>query len=373
MGKPGFVTMEMATFNVDDGFLEAVTRGYRGRILTRDDYNSLSQSDTLEDLKMHLSSQDFDYGPGLEEIQSDNIDTRMLEKALRKSMVEEFHFIRAQANYPLNKFLDYITYAFMIENLCLLIKGTLKGDEAHKLIESCNPLGTFPEMVVVCHTHTPQDMYEAILVDTPLAPYFVSCIDNEADLTDLSVELMKDRLYKEYLTDFYNFCTVEVGGTTGEVMKGLLEFEADKRAINIAVNSMHHPEITSEDKEGLNPPFGTLFPEGFIMLAEAKEEALIYAELQKSYGDTFGRIVDKMQKDQGSELEKYIEELMMEEEVHLNELAFYEQMHYGIFFSYMKLKDQEIRNIIWIAECIKQGKKHRIPQNVVYIFDTDSA
>lgn len=60
---------------------------------------------------------------------------------------------------------------------------------------------------------------------------------------------------------------------------------------------------------------------------------------------------------------------MMEQEVHLNELAFYQQMHYGIFYSYLRLKEQEIRNIIWMAECIKQNKKHRIPQNLVYIFD----
>ncbi len=32
-------------------------------------------------------------------------------------------------------------YGYMIENLCLLIKGSLKGDPSEKLIDSCNPLG----------------------------------------------------------------------------------------------------------------------------------------------------------------------------------------------------------------------------------------
>jgi V-type H+-transporting ATPase subunit d len=369
----------MATFNVDDGFLEAIARGYRGRILTREDYTSLIQADSVEDLKMHLSSAEFDYGPFLEDLQGDQVETKALEKALKRALVDEFHFVRAQATYPLSKFLDFITYGYMIENLAYLIKGTLKdqggsdttdGKLTEKLLESCNPLGTFPEMVVVCAATSAEEIFSIILVDTPLAKYFVGCIDDCKALNDMNVEDMKDKLYKAYLTDFYEFCQT-IGGTTGEVMSSLLEYTADMRTINIAVNSLAHQNVSRDDKEKLNPPFGSLFPEGQILLAELKDEQAIYAELQKNYGDTFGAIVDKMQKDQGSESERYIEELMMEEEVRRNELAFYEQFHYGIFYSYLKLKETEIRNIVWIAECIKQNKKHRMHQNVVYIFDID--
>ena len=41
--------------------------------------------------------------------QGETLDTKQLEKALKRALVDDFHFVRAQANYPLSKFLDYIT------------------------------------------------------------------------------------------------------------------------------------------------------------------------------------------------------------------------------------------------------------------------
>ncbi len=40
--------MEMALFNVNDGFAEAVVRGYRSAFLSTEDYRRFGASDTLE-------------------------------------------------------------------------------------------------------------------------------------------------------------------------------------------------------------------------------------------------------------------------------------------------------------------------------------
>ena len=40
--------MEMALFNVNDGFAEAVVRGYRSAFLSSEDYRRLGASDNLE-------------------------------------------------------------------------------------------------------------------------------------------------------------------------------------------------------------------------------------------------------------------------------------------------------------------------------------
>lgn len=56
----------------------------------------------------------------------------------------------------------------MIDNIVLLITGTLHERPISELITKCHPLGTFMQMETLHIASTPSELYNAVLVDTPL-------------------------------------------------------------------------------------------------------------------------------------------------------------------------------------------------------------
>ena len=191
----------------------------------------------------------------------------------------------------------------MIDNVVLLITGTLHERDTSELLEKCHPLGMFDAMATLTVATNTQELFNSVLVDTPLAPYFAQCLSEE-DLDEMNIEIIRNTLYKAYLEDFYQYCK-KLGGDTADFMGQILpvrafacalrsasclarfrsrrpsfrlprsacspwQFEADRRAINITINSFG-TELTKDDRAKLYPSFGRLYPEGTYRLYQAAD------------------------------------------------------------------------------------------------------
>lgn len=302
------------------------------------------------DVKLQLSPA---YGDFLSSLPP-NPSTSALANKTTDKMVAEFRYLQAQAVGSLAKFMEYLTYGYMIDNVALLITGTLHERDTRELLERCHPLGWFETMPVLCVATNIEELYNSVLIETPLGPYFKGSLSYQ-DLDELNIEIIRNTLYKNYLEDFYRFVTEhpDLKNTpTSEVMAEVLEFEADRRAINITLNSFG-TELSKQDRRKLYPEFGKLYPEGTLMLSRADDiegVALAVSGIHdyKTYFDTVGlgqgtgvgaSGAGNMSGGSGSD-GKSLEDMFYQKEMEISKLAFTRQFTHAVIYAWVKLREQ---------------------------------
>ena len=141
----------------------------------------------IPDFRMQLSATDYGNFLANEPLP---ISTATIQDKATQLMVDQFQYLRSNAVYPLDKFMDYITfdtsacardhiltrelcfsYAYMIDNVILLITGTLHERDTHELLERCHPLGVFDTMPALCVATNVDELYQSVLVETPLGTF----------------------------------------------------------------------------------------------------------------------------------------------------------------------------------------------------------
>jgi len=391
--------MELSIFNVNHGFCEAVVRGLRSGFLVPEDYRRLSTSDTLEDMRSAL--EESDYGTFLQDEPSPLLVSTISKKCYEK-LADEFRYVKAQTVEPLTTFMDFIAREKMIDNVVMIIQGVLNNKAPIELQEKVHPLGVFEGMkVIMSETFDVQggfdDVYRIFLVDTPIGPYFEEYLreaDREKDemsragietsqvggiLTKQDLEIMKATLKKAWLEDFNEFCQ-GLGGTTAEVMGHMLKMEADFRVLLVTMNALNtnlSTESKLQDRNSLYPSFGYLYPEGTKELRKVWNDTTVRAALEpySKYLSLFDQVkqfyeAESGVADGGKSVSGFqsIEDLIYAENVHMYEMAFEQQYHFGVFYGWVKLREQEIRNVRWIANMIILGTKDHIDDTIVPIF-----
>jgi V-type H+-transporting ATPase subunit d len=254
-------------------------------------------------------------------------------------------------------------------------------------MKQCHPLGMFKETVmrnIPNFEATPRgyaELYEVVLVDTPIGPYFQQYLDMTAGhvkaasdvrniLEEVQMEILKNSLMKLYLEDFAAFCE-SLGGETAECMTKLLNARADRLAINVTLNSfstaLNTPQMREKVRRNLYPSIGVLYPAGTDLLSKVDDDQKLVAAL--SWNKTYAAMFEKYSNSKAEDFS--IDDEFFRHEVMLYETSFDSQMNLAIFLSYFKLKEQEIRNLVWISECIVQRRKDKV-NHYIPIFSSAS-
>jgi V-type H+-transporting ATPase subunit d len=356
---------DLVFFNADDGYSEALLRGFRKGILGEQQYTALRNTSNLKDFKAVLL--DTDYSDYIKEYTETDISS--LKMLLKKKLADEIDTVQSVAGPDLDKFIEMIRHKYMIDNVINIIEG-IKNKTDKNVIESRNePLGYLKEIsgLLKLDIKKIDDLYEDVLIDTEVGIYFskfleetlttsdtknVSAINNY--LQELQPEEIKNLLKKIWLEYFFHFCRT-LNPTTSEIMVDLLKFEADCQAIQIVYNSLAmNNQFQETERKKVIPYFGFLYPETTNQLIKAKSLEQLkqilqpfpeYYELVKEVPDP--RKIDEFALQSGL---KTLDDVMFKESIKRYSIAFEQQFQFACFYAYIKIKEQEIKNIVLLAE-----------------------
>ena len=356
---------DLVFFNVDDGYSEALLRGFRKSILGEQQYTALRNTTNLKDFKSVLI--DTDYSDYVKEY--NETDTSTLKMLLKKKLADEIDQVQSVAGPDLDKFIEMIRHKYMIDNVINIIEG-IKNKTDKNVIESRNePLGYLKEIsgLLKLDYKKIEDLYEDVLIDTEVGVYFskfleevlaqsdmknVATINNY--LQQLKPEEIKNYLKKIWLEYFYHFCKT-LNPTTSEIMEDLLKYEADCQTIQIVYNSLaYNNQFQEEERKKVIPYFGFLYPEITAQLIKCNSLEQLRQILQPfpDYYELVKEIPDPKKLDEfglQSGL-KSLDDLMFKESMKRYSIAFEQQFHFACFYAYIKIKEQEIKNIMLLAD-----------------------
>ena len=356
---------DLVFFNVDDGYSEALLRGFRKSILGDQQYTALRNTTNLKDFKAVLIDTDYsDYVKDYNET-----DTSALKMLLKKKLADEIDQVQSVAGPDLDKFIEMIRHKYMIDNVINIIEG-IKNKTDKNVIEARNePLGYLKEIsgLLKLDYKKIEDLYEDVLIDTEVGVYFSKFLEEVLASSDsknvatinnflqgLKPEEIKNYLKKIWLEYFYHFCKT-LNPTTSEIMEDLLTYEADCQTIQIVYNSLaYNNQFQEEERKKVIPYFGFLYPETTTQLVKCNSLEQLRQILQPfpDYYELVKEIPDPKKLDEfglQSGL-KTLDDLMFKESMKRYSIAFEQQFHFACFYAYIKIKEQEIKNIMLLAD-----------------------
>lgn len=320
---------------------------------------------------------------------------------MKEKLFKEIVHMIANSVYPLNAFLTQMLHGYQIDNVVYMIEGLKSGRTPQELLKMADPLGFFEELKTVQPVEGEDyiNLYQNVLIDLPVGVYFRKFLeeeiagqqkdDNHENNAHYIAEVMQDygldqiqlRVKKIWLQEFHKFCTTQLNETSAAVMDDLIKYECDCRTIQVIVNSFSVNVLKDargqhENRKKYITNLGYLVPAYFCHEvandnAEMKNLNGVKApkELEPALeGTNYASLMRDVQWEEAGEQRNEaendkttIDDVLSHESSRRYSMAFENGFHFGVFFAYLKLKEQEIKNVTWLGDLVQMNLPKNMP------------
>jgi V-type H+-transporting ATPase subunit d len=150
-------------------------------------------------------------------------------------------------------------------------------------------------------------------------------------------------------------------------MEDLLKFEADCQTIQIISNSLMvggNANSVNRDLERRKyiSKIGYLYPDRDERLRNVSDlRSLVAAVEATPYERILSSVAMNDDRNEAESSDLTIDDVMLKEASRRYSCAFEGGFHVACFFAYLKLKEQEIKNVTWLAELVQMQVSRNLP------------
>lgn len=316
--------------NDDHGYILSEIHGRVSRILKSSEYKALLQSDNIDDVIVKLQ------GTTYSKYLSDSMEKSKMNLilSLDRAFKHEFNEIYRRSDGCLKVLLTFFLESYKIESFIYRMSNPEEPEEE---------LGFFVELNALKFSNDMREVKKFVIDETFLSRYFDK-INVENNIEKNNFQIIKRMLMKYHIEDFYS----RVNGDMG-FMKSVLEVMGSIQIIEIVLNTMH-TNITADNRKKLFPDVNDLDTRSIHSLAECNTIDDLKAIISKTaYRETL------VAKDLLNGLQFYVLKVYYRSFSVFNDLS--------CVYCYLKLKEQEIRNICWVVEFLG-GDERDVMENI---------
>lgn len=343
------------------GYLIAEINGKELLLFKSDDYNSLKQCETLEEICIKLNRK-------YKFLEGTDITKTQLKKNLNKTLINEYNRIYNDTNSvsindnitndsvsiddnnislddnyndniyksinPLKIILEYYIESHKIKNFFFILQSLSKNKDLDTLYNKID-IGDFDELKTLKFCKDMNDVQKFCIENCFLKKYYYK-IKWNLEFKDNDFQKKQVLINKYQIEDIYN----KLKHTDLFILE-IIKLQADRCIIDLTMNSLNN--FFGKDRLDLYPRICSLDSKTVESLSFVESIDDMKNILSNKYDinkDIYSELINK-------EMEKYCESFKIFNDV-------------SCVYSYFKLKEQEIKNVLWIVDCILQGRRNEI-------------